>query len=415
MSFDWQGSFSHSANQMAPAPTFLALASRPDVISFAGGVPDPAVFPTRELQNAYRDILAEPATRAQALQYAPSVGLRDLRELIAEQMQARSIAVPADDIIVTSGAQQALDLVGKLLINPGDRVAVTAPTFFAALDTFNAYRPSFEGIPFGIAGLDRERTEAVICSKPRFVYVIPDFQNPTGLSLSLEDREFLLALCVENNVPILEDAAYDALRYSGEPIPAIAALAQQRGLGSLVIYINTFSKTISPGLRVGWLCADPTAIGKLAALKLSSDVHTSVLNQMAVLHVTRSGFDQHVRTICETYSARCAAMLLSLQAHMPSGVTWTRPEGGLFVWLDAGPGVDMSAAFKSSIEDYAVAYVPGQMSFASGDARQTCRLSFATAGTERIEKGIRALSALITQLRESGGPSLALDGVEGTI
>ncbi|WP_063902588.1 PLP-dependent aminotransferase family protein [Burkholderia ubonensis] len=415
MSFNWQDSFSDSANQMAPAPTFLALASRPDVISFAGGVPDPAVFPARELQSAYREILADPTARNLALQYAPSVGLPALRELIAEQMATRSIAVTADDIIVTSGAQQALDLVGKLLINPGDRVAVTAPTFFAALDTFNAYRPTFESIPFSSAGLDLERTEAVIRSKPRFVYVISDFQNPTGLSLSLDDREYLLTLCAENGVPILEDAAYDALRYSGEAVPAIAALAQRRGLGSLVIYVNTFSKTISPGLRVGWLAADPVAIKKLAALKLSTDVHTSVLNQMAVLRVIDSGFAQHVRSICETYSVRCSAMLASLQAHMPSGVTWTRPQGGLFVWVDAGPGVDMSAAFSTAVEDYAVAYVPGQMSFASGDARQTCRLSFATASTERIEMGIRALGNLVAQIRESGNQSFAADGVESSI
>lgn len=415
MSFNWQASFSDSANQMAPAPTFLALASRPDVISFAGGVPDPAVFPMRELQTAYGEILADPQARNQALQYAPSVGLPALRELIVEQMAQRSITATADDIIVTSGAQQALDLVGKLLINPGDRVAVTAPTFFAALDTFNAYRPTFESIPFSSVGLDRDRTEAVIASRPRFVYVIPDFQNPTGLSLSLDDREYLLALCAEHGVPILEDAAYDALRYSGQAVPAIAALAQRRGLGSLVIYINTFSKTISPGLRVGWLAADTAAIKKLAALKLSTDVHTSVLNQMAVLRVASSGFAQHVAGICETYSARCTAMLAALQAHMPPGVIWTRPQGGLFVWVDAGQGVDMSAAFSTAVEDYAVAYVPGQMSFASGDARQTCRLSFATASAERIEKGIRALSNLVSQLRESGKQSFAADGVESSI
>jgi DNA-binding transcriptional MocR family regulator len=415
MSFDWQGSFSHSANRMAPAPTFLALASQPDVISFAGGVPDPAVFPTRELQNAFREILAEPTTRAQALQYAPSVGLPALRELIAEQMAGRSVTAKAGDIIVTSGAQQALDLVGKLLINPGDRVAVTAPTFFAALDTFSAYRPAFDAIPFGAAGLNRERANEVVRSRPRFLYVIPDFQNPTGLSLSLDDREFLLALCAENNVPIVEDAAYDALRYSGEPIPAIAALAQRLGLDSLVIYVNTFSKTISPGLRVGWIAADPVAITKLAALKLSTDVHTSVLNQMAVLHVARAGFEQHVKSICDTYSTRCTAMLAALQAHMPSGVDWTRPEGGLFIWLDAGDGIDMTSAFQTAVQKYGVAYVPGQMSFAMGDGRQTCRLSFATAGVERIERGIRALGELVTQLRESGSQPMVFDGAGSTL
>jgi DNA-binding transcriptional MocR family regulator len=165
-------------------------------------------------------------------------------------------------------------------------------------------------------------------------------------------------------------------------------------------------------MRVGWITADHAAISKLAALKLSADVHTSVLNQMAVLRVARSGVEQHVRNICETYSVRCAAMLAALQAHMPSGVTWTRPEGGLFVWLDAGKGVNMSAAFQSAIEDYAVAYVPGQMSFATGDALQTCRLSFATASVERIKEGVRALSRLITQLREAAGHPLVLDGVE---
>ncbi|KAH0438485.1 hypothetical protein KCU90_g3513, partial [Aureobasidium melanogenum] len=385
---------------MAPAPTFLALASRPDIISFAGGVPDPAVFPTEQLQGAYAAILADPAKRAQALQYAPSVGLPALRERIVQLMRARNIETTADNIIVTSGAQQALDLVGKLLINPGDRVAVTAPTFFAALDTFSAYRPTYESIPFRPGGIDRARAEQAIRAKPRFLYLISDFQNPTGLSLSLEDRLFLLVLCEENGVPIVEDAAYDALRYSGNPVLSLLTLAQMRGIGSQVLYVNTFSKTISPGLRVGWISADIEAIRKLSALKLSTDVHTSVLNQMAVLQVTESDFDSHIEQICQTYSVRCAAMLDALKTHMPEGTSWTKPEGGLFIWVDAGAGVNMTAALPGAIEKFGVAYVPGQMSFAAGDAPQTCRLSFATANTERIGKGIRALSQLISGLRE---------------
>jgi len=308
-------------------------------------------------------------------------------------MAARAMTVTIDNIILTSGAQQALDLVGKLLVNPGDRVAVTAPTFFAALDTFNAYRPQYDCIPYGPAGLDFVVAETVIKSRPRFVYVIPDFQNPTGLSLTLAERERLLELCVAHGVPLVEDAAYEALRFSGEPVTSIKAIAQSKGFGAQVIYINTFSKTIAPGLRVGWLSAETEVIRKLAALKLSADVHTSVLNQMAVLRVAQDGFAEHVSRVCATYSARRDAMLAALRRHMPETVTWTNPEGGLFIWLTLPDDVDTTPALTTAIEEFKVAYVPGQLSFANGLGRNTCRLSFATVDAAHIERGIRRLAS----------------------
>lgn len=394
MFVDWAGSLSFGARRMNPAPPFLALAARSDIISFAGGIPDPAVFPTAAITQAYERILSDPAARAQALQYAPSSGWRPLREWIANYLAARGIARSADHLIVTSGAQQALDLVGKLLINPGDRIAVTAPTFFAALDTFNAYQPHYEAISFGVEGLSMAEAEAAIQRRPKFLYVIPDFQNPTGLCLSRSEREQLLRLCAEHGVPIVEDAAYEALRFKGTDLPPLAALAQERGLDQQVIHISTFSKTIAPGLRVGWLSASEELISKLAALKLAADVHTSVLNQMAALHVAQDVLSSHVDLIRQAYSVRCKAMLAALERFMPEGVSWSEPDGGLFVWLELPPGVDTFNLLPKAIETAGVAYVPGRLSYSNGLGHNTCRLSFATASEAPIEEGVRRLASL---------------------
>jgi len=393
MSVNWADAMSLGARRMSPAPPFLGLAARPELISFAGGVPDPAVFPAEALVAAYEAILRDPATRALALQYSPSVGWRPLREWIAEYMASRHVARSPEQIIVTSGAQQALDLVGKLLIDPGDRVAVTAPTFFAALDTFNAYRPQYEPIAFGVTGLAMDQAEAVIRRRPKFLYLIPEFQNPTGLSLSLGERHRLVELCAAHDVPIVEDAAYEALRFHGEDLPPLAALARERGSDQHVLYINTFSKTIAPGLRVGWLSGDEQLIAKLSALKLSTDVHTSVLNQMAALRVASDMLRDHVAVIRRTYAVRCRAMLDALARFMPHGVRWTAPDGGLFVWLELPHGVNTGELLPRAIES-GVAYVPGRLSFSTDVGHHTCRLSFATASEARIEEGVRRLAAV---------------------
>jgi DNA-binding transcriptional MocR family regulator len=394
MPIDWANSMSCGACQMRAAPPFLALAARPDIISFAGGIPDPAGFPAEAITEAYRRILRDPAMRSQALQYASSCGLQALRDWLADYMAQRGTVRPAGHLIVTSGAQQALDLVGKLLINPGDRIAVTAPTFFAALDTFNAYRPRYEAISFGAGGLSMAEAEAAIRSRPKFLYLIPDFQNPTGLCLGRSEREQILELCSQHGVPIVEDAAYEALRFHGEDLPSLAALAQERGFDQHVLYIGTFSKTIAPGLRVGWLCVNEALIEKLTALKLSTDVHTSMLNQMAVLHVARDGLDEHVAQVRQAYSARCTAMLAALKRFMPEGISWSEPEGGLFIWLELPKHVDTSDLLSQAIDATGVAYVPGRLSFCNNLGHNSCRLSFATAGKERIEEGMRRLGRL---------------------
>lgn len=391
MSVNWADAMSLGARRMSPAPPFLGLAARPELISFAGGVPDPAVFPADALVAAYDAILRDPATRAVALQYAPSAGWRPLREWISGYMASRHVVRSPEQIIVTSGAQQALDLVGKLLIDPGDRVAVTAPTFFAALDTFNAYRPQYEPIAFGVSGLAMDEAAAVIRRRPKFLYLIPEFQNPTGLCLSMPERERLLDLCAEHAVPIVEDAAYEALRFRGEDLPPLAALARERGSDQHVLYINTFSKTIAPGLRVGWLSGEEQLIAKLCALKLSTDVHTSVLSQMVALRVAGDPLRDHIALIRRTYAARCRAMVEALERFMPPGVRWSEPDGGLFVWLELPHDVDTTELLPRAIEAE-VAYVPGRLSFSSEVGRHTCRLSFATASEARIHEGVRRLA-----------------------
>jgi 2-aminoadipate transaminase len=379
----------------------LKLTQKPGMISFAGGLPAPDLFPTKRFEEACHKVLTKQASTA--LQYGATEGYEPLRELIANTIARYGIKAKVENVLITSGSQQALDLVGKLFINRGDRVLVEAPTYLGALQAFNVYGAEYVSVPSDANGLCTEQLEAPLRSGPKFMYVLPNFQNPAGTTLSEGRRHELVLLADRYGIPIVEDDPYGQLRYEGEHLPALVVLDRENlrrddgySIGN-VIYLSTFSKTLAPGLRLGWIVAPPEVIAKLAQLKQGADLHTSTFTQVVAYEVARDGFlDQHVKLIRQVYRERRDVMLQALKEFSPNGVTWTHPEGGLFLWVTLPAGLDMRAVFHAAIEQN-VAFVPGD-SFYANDAvegSRHMRLNFSNAHPEQIREGIRRLALAV--------------------
>lgn len=377
----------------------LKLLDQPDIISFAGGIPDPALFPADEFRTAYASVLSD-ERRTAALQYSVSEGYAPLRHWIAGQMKDLSIACGIDNILITSGSQQALDYLGKLFLSPGDTALVAWPTYMGALGAFNAYEPNYDRLiaKGNRAASDYREAAAAQGARVKFAYMSVDFANPTGETLDLSAREQLLDLAEDLDIAIIEDAAYQALRYDGEPVAPILALDVAR-CGHIentrTLYCGSFSKTLSPGLRVGWICAAQPVISRLVLMKQAADLHSSTINQMAVHEVASQGFERQVEKIRRAYSARRDRMLACLKQHMPEGVRWTRPDGGMFIWLTLPPSLDGAELLAKSLDSQRVAFVPGRAFFADGSNGNTLRLSFSLADEATIDEGIRRLGALL--------------------
>ncbi len=398
---DWEKVFATRSSRMKASEIreLLKLLDQPDIISFAGGIPDPALFPTAEFQQAFTNTLSGDKQTA-ALQYSVSEGYAPLREWIAGQMEKLGVPCSVDNILITSGSQQALDYLGKLLLSPNDTALVTWPTYMGALGAFNAYEPTYDRL---IANGNRSAKEyrdtaSENDSLVKFAYMSVDFANPTGETLDRTGRERLLDLAQELDIAVIEDAAYQSLRYDGEAIPPILALDIERN-GNIektrTLYCGSFSKTLAPGLRVGWVCAAQTVISKLVLMKQAADLHSSTINQIAIHEVASKGFDKQVAKISAAYSARRDCMLAALEEHMPQGVSWTKPEGGMFVWLTLPNDWDGADLLAESIKTQRVAFVPGHAFYADGSNRNTMRLSFSQANEETINKGIRRLGLLL--------------------
>ncbi len=384
----------------------LKLTQRPGVISFAGGLPAPEVFPVERFKEACHKVLTEQA--ASALQYGATEGYEPLRELIATNMSRYGIKAKVENVLITSGSQQALDLIGKLFINAGDRVLVEAPTYLGALQAFNIYRAEYESVPIDENGLRTDLMEEPLRSGPKFMYVLPNFQNPAGTTLSEVRRHELVLLADRFGIPIVEDDPYGQLRYEGEHLPPLVVLDRENlrrdngySIGN-VIYLSTFSKTLAPGLRLGWIVAPPEVISKLVQLKQGTDLHTSTFTQFVSYEVARDGFlDKHVKLIRQIYRERRDVMLQALQEFFPPEVTWTHPHGGLFLWVTLPPGLDIKAILKSALEQN-VAFVPGDSFYANdgpnhdgGEGSRHMRLNFSNAAPEQIREGIRRLAAAV--------------------
>ena len=413
MSTPWLHRFAQRTQRVKSSAIreLLKLTQKPEVISFAGGLPAPEVFPTAQFQEACQKVLKDRG--AEALQYGATEGYAPLREMIAANTNKYGILAKPENVLITSGSQQALDLIGKLLINPGDRVLVEAPTYLGALQAFTVYGADYVTVPIDQDGLRTDLLEDALRSGPKFMYVLPNFQNPGGVTLSEGRRHQLLLLADKYGIPVIEDDPYGQLRYEGEHLPPLVEVDRENlrrdngyTLGN-VIYLSTFSKTLAPGLRLAWIVAPEEVISKLVQLKQGADLQTATFNQMVAYEVAREGLlKQHVKLIRQVYRERRDAMLAALDQYFPREVSWTRPHGGLFLWVTLPEGMDCHQLFQAAIAEN-VAFVPGDCFYVTDDAeaRRHFRLNFSYSRPEVIREGVRRLSVAVRSQMRS--PQLA--------
>jgi DNA-binding transcriptional MocR family regulator len=400
---EWEPGYASRAERMRASEIreLLKLLEQPGIISFAGGIPDPALFPVAEARAAYDAVLADASLAGSGLQYSVSEGYLPLRQWIVRHMASLGVDCEVDNVVITSGSQQALDFLGRLLLSPGDTALVTAPTYLGALQAFSAYEPRYDELrpeDGNRAAASYAEGAAAAGGRVKFAYVVPSFANPTGETLSLAARERLLDLAAELDIPVIEDAAYAALRFEGEAIPPIMALEVARR-GSIdrarTIYCGTFSKVLSPGLRVGWIVAPRPLIRRLVLVKQASDLNSATVNQMVMHRLAETAYADRAECASSHYRRRRDAMLAALARHMPDGATWTRPNGGLFVWVRLAQDVDSARLLDRAVKEAGVAFVPGAAFFHDGRGRNTVRLSYSLAGEAEIEEGIAGLARLI--------------------
>ena len=373
----------------------LKLTEQPEVISFAGGLPAAEIFPVEKVASATQKVLQERGV--QALQYGPSEGYGPLLELIAQTSSRDGLTITPENVFIVSGSQQGLDFVGRLLINPGDRVLVESPTYMGALQAMAPYGAEYITVPSDENGLRTDALEEMLALKPKLMYVLPNFQNPSGVTLSLERRKQLVELANRYGVPVVEDDPYSQLRFEGEPLPSLLTLYSQlresegEPYRGNIIQLNTFSKVLTPGLRVAWVVASPELVRKLVQTKQGADLHTASLNQLIVHELLREGFiEQHIPLIRRTYGERRNVMLQAMEEHFPAGIRWTRPQGGMFLWVVLPEGLNSTELLREAVKEN-VAFVPGAPFHAQGGGDNTLRLSFSNATPEQIREGIARL------------------------
>lgn len=372
----------------------LKLTQAPDIISFAGGLPSPESFPVAELRDIAADIFSRADTSF--LQYGITEGLPALRDFIANWVGDVGIKTDCASVLSLTGSQQGIDLACKALLNPGDVVLVERPTYLAALQNFRLYQARVVDIDCDAEGMLPEALAAAIAQHhPRLVYVVPTFQNPSGICWSLQRREMLVEAARKYDFIILEDDPYGRLRYSGTPVPAIAAVDDL----TRTIYLGSFSKVISPGLRVGYAVAPPELLRPMIIGKQAVDVHTSNLSQCIVAEFARrGGFDRHIPAICAQYSTKRNQMLAELQRHLPNGSMWTTPEGGLFIWVTLAAGMSTTRLLEQAVKAK-VAFIPGTPFFADGGGDNCMRLNFSNASCDEMSNGIARLGEVLRAAR----------------
>jgi 2-aminoadipate transaminase len=384
----------------------LKYTQKPGLISFAGGLPAPGVFPIKQFEEAAARILRD--NGPQALQYSTTEGYMPLRQLIADKMAGYGIQATADNILITTGAQQALDIIGKILIDPGDKILVETPTYLGAIQAWKMYQAEFVTVPIDVDGICVDaRLEEALRAGPKFMYILPNFQNPAGVTLSMERRQKLVQIADHYGIPIVEDDPYGDLRFEGEHLPPLLVLDAQLQANRSpnvngedftmgdVIYLGTFSKTLAPGLRLGWMAAPTHVINNCVKAKQGADLHTSTLNQMLAYEVAKDGFiDEHKQLIRQVYRERRDVMLAAMQEYFPRTVHWTRPEGGLFLWVTFPEDVDTAVLLEKAIEND-VAFVPGFAFNPDGGNRNSGRFNFSNATPEQIEIGIQRLGKVL--------------------
>jgi 2-aminoadipate transaminase len=375
----------------------MAVTARPEVISLAGGLPDTSTFPPETFAAIAQRIARESC--AKALQYGPTEGLAETRDCIVEVMQAEGMRVDRDDVIVTTGGQQVLDLVTKTLIDPGDVIVAEAPTYPGAVPTFSSYEADVVQIDIDADGMRidllEERLEQLEREgrRPKFIYTVPSFQNPAGVTMSLERRQRLVEVAAEREILVLEDNPYGLLRYEGQPLPPLRALDG----GVYVMYLGTFSKILSPGIRLGWVVAPAPVLEKINLGKQAADLCTSTLSQLMVqAYFEEARWRDYVESLTEIYRARRDTMLDALAEFFPPEAEWTRPGGGLFIWATLPDFIDTTDLLARALRDN-VAFVPGEAAYLDGRGRNAMRLNFSASDEESIREGIRRIGKVVRE------------------
>lgn len=401
MHTSWEHRYAHRTQGMKSSAIreLLKVSSMPGMISFGGGFPAPEVFPIEKFKEACDTVLTEMGK--QALQYGATEGYQPLRELIASNAGKYGIQVSADNVLITTGSQQALDLLGKIFLNRGDRILVESPTYLGALQAWNAYGCDYVTIDSDDDGMQTEQLRDLISTNIKFIYALPNFQNPSGTTLSLERRKQLIEIANSQGVPIIEDDPYGQLRYEGEHLPPVVVLDDEIRSKEFpvysgnVIYTSTFSKILAPGLRLAWVVAPVDVIKKLVQAKQGSDLNTSTFNQFIAYELAKSPWmREHIQMIRRVYRERRDTMLEALEENMPDGTEWTKPKGGLFLWVRLPKGCDTTLLFPKAIEEK-VAYVPGESFHPNGGGKNTMRLNFSACNPETIRVGIQRLGKII--------------------
>jgi len=404
MQTPWEYRYAHRIQRMGSSVIreLLKLTEQPDVISFAGGLPAPEVFPVKEFHEACNAVLEN--FGPQALQYSTTEGYLPLREMIARHSLRYNAEVTVENIMITSGSQQALDFIGRLFLNRGDYIVVESPTYLGALQAWNAYGAQYIPVQTDEHGMIVDELEAALRIGPKFIYVLPNFQNPGGSTLSLERRRKLVEIADKYGVPIVEDDPYGQLRYEGVHIPPVVSLDSEfRGpngghYSGNVIYLSTFSKLLAPGLRLAWVIAPPQVTRKLVMTKQAADLHTSSFNQYVAYEVGKGGFlDEHVKVIRAVYKERRDVMIEMMEEMFPPEVTWRKPHGGMFLWGILPAEMDSADVLKKALERK-VAFVPGEAFHPNGGGKNTMRLNFSYSAPDLIREGVERLGTTLKEL-----------------
>lgn len=370
----------------------LKLTAQPEIISFAGGLPAPELFPVEEIAKISHDLILKEGR--QLLQYGTTEGRVTLREKIAKRMADKyKTVVDPDDILITTGSQQCLDFAGKIFLDPGDVVLCESPSYLGALNAFNAYEPVFVEVPTDEGGLIPEELDKILETTPRckFIYVIPDFQNPTGRTWTLERRKKFMEVVNKYNLPVLEDNPYGELRYEGEIMPSLKSM----DIKGLVMFLGTFSKIFCPGLRLGWVAAEHSVLQEFVKVKQSADLHTSNFDQgVADAYMENYDLDEHVRDIVARYRKRRNLIIQTMEKEFPKGTEWTHPQGGLFLWMTFPEGVSALKVFEKCIE-MKVAGVIGDAFYPNKKTDRSMRINYSNMPEDKIVEGIKRMAKAI--------------------
>ena len=396
----WNTLYSSRINSMGHSDVaeMLKLAEKPEVISFAGGLPDPDVFLLEEIREAFETVFVQRGTAA--LGYGPVAGVASFREWLAENMTRSGRPSKVDECLVTTGGIAALDLICKVLLDPGDTVIVGEPSYLAALHVIRTYQGRFAGVPLDDKGMQPDALESTLedlrrtSSRPKFIYLVPSFQNPSGATLPENRRKRIVEIADEYHVPIVEDAAYRDLRFEGHAPPLLASLDPRN-----VIFINTFSKIFNTGVRIGWVTAPEELIGNLALAKQGQDQCSTTIGQYAALAFASKGLiERQTSRAVEIYRRKRDIMLAAMENYFPKSAHWTKSQGGFYIWVTFPKGIDTEALLPRSIEDISVAYGAGPAFYHNRKGKEHMRLCYSYVSESRIEEGIRRLAGFLSEM-----------------